>query len=450
MRRRFDRASDLPGTNYTLRMRRCAAIITVGTLSALTASTLAGDGPCETWTAFGDGANDEVDVLGIYDDQLVAGGFFTSIDGQSASRIARFDGSDWHPFNAGLPGVPRTFLEHNGLLYVGGGFTSAGDVNNVSYIAQWNGSAWNYFDGDPTAGMNGPVHALTVYNGDIVAAGQFTMAGQTPANYIARWDGTSWQPFGDGMGGSQFTRVYDVAVYNGELIAGGEFPTADGRTVNHLARWDGNQWQPFGSGVGGVTFANVRAMTIFECDLVIGGNFTEVDGVEAFVVARWDGTSWSPLGEGLFGPVYAMTVFGDQLVASGEFFETASGETVNHIAIWDGSEWSALETGMTGGSGFTRVYAVTAFGDNLIAGGDFGTAGSVSAENIAQWDGCFPIPCPYDLNDSGAVDVNDLLTMLGDWGPCSGCGECPSDVNKDGNIGVSDLLGLLAAWGPCP
>jgi hypothetical protein len=55
-------------------------------------------------------------------------------------------------------------------------------------------------------------------------------------------------------------------------------------------------------------------------------------------------------------------------------------------------------------------------------------------------------PCLTDLDDSGATDVDDLLTMLGAWGT-DGAGAdvaVPFDL-----VDVNDLLALLAAWGDC-
>ena len=49
-----------------------------------------------------------------------------------------------------------------------------------------------------------------------------------------------------------------------------------------------------------------------------------------------------------------------------------------------------------------------------------------------------------DVNGDGTVDVLDLLTLLGDWGPCP---SCASDLNGDGTVNVLDLLDLLANWG---
>lgn len=76
----------------------------------------------------------------------------------------------------------------------------------------------------------------------------------------------------------------------------------------------------------------------------------------------------------------------------------------------------------------------------------------VGGHNGAQGAGlldiaCYPKPqCPADLNGDGTVDVSDLLTLLGAWGPCS---NCPSDINGDGIVDGSDLLDLLDAWGEC-
>jgi hypothetical protein len=52
---------------------------------------------------------------------------------------------------------------------------------------------------------------------------------------------------------------------------------------------------------------------------------------------------------------------------------------------------------------------------------------------------------PGDVDGSGDVGVDDLLALLGVWGPCEGC---PADGDGDGVVDVNDLLGLLAAWGP--
>ena len=59
--------------------------------------------------------------------------------------------------------------------------------------------------------------------------------------------------------------------------------------------------------------------------------------------------------------------------------------------------------------------------------------------------------CPADVNNSGGVEVNDLLAVINAWGACPvPPASCPADINQDGLVSVSDLLAVIAAWGPCP
>jgi hypothetical protein len=47
---------------------------------------------------------------------------------------------------------------------------------------------------------NDVVYSLTVFDGDLIAGGIFTEAGDTSASYIARWDGFEWTPLASGIG----------------------------------------------------------------------------------------------------------------------------------------------------------------------------------------------------------------------------------------------------------
>lgn len=53
------------------------------------------------------------------------------------------------------------------------------------------------------------------------------------------------------------------------------------------------------------------------------------------------------------------------------------------------------------------------------------------------------VPCPADLDGSGAVDSADLAILLSAWKTADG------DLDGDGTTGAEDLTGLLAAWGDC-
>ena len=55
---------------------------------------------------------------------------------------------------------------------------------------------------------------------------------------------------------------------------------------------------------------------------------------------------------------------------------------------------------------------------------------------------------PADLNCDGIVDFDDLLLLLGAFGPCPGDGvPCRGDVDGNGEVAFPDLLTLLSDWG---
>lgn len=61
----------------------------------------------------------------------------------------------------------------------------------------------------------------------------------------------------------------------------------------------------------------------------------------------------------------------------------------------------------------------------------------------------FGIPltaCPADVNDDGAVNIDDLFQLLGTWGPCW---ECVEDITGDGQVDIEDIFDVLADWGLC-
>jgi len=364
-----------------------------------------------SWSALGGGMNDAVYGLGVFDDgtgpALYAGGRFTVVDGEPASRVARWDGSGWSALGSGTDGDVRAlagFDAGNGpALFVGGDFSIAGGLvlNNV---ASWTGASW-----EPLGqGMNGGVSALAVFDDGggpaLYAGGGFTTQGGLPANRIAKWDGTSWSPLDGGLGGSSQTVDALVVFDDGggpALYAAGGFYWADDVAAKYVAKWDGTSWSDLDGGMELGLDPFVGALVVFDDGsgpaLYAGGDFTVAGGVPASRIARWDGTSWSALGSGMNAPtgspdVRALAVFDDgggpALYAGGDYL-TAGGVTANGIAKWDGTSWSALGVGMPGF--FESVLALAVFDDGsgpaLYAGGHFQSAGGVPANHIAKWDG---------------------------------------------------------------
>ncbi|MFN9133609.1 MAG: GC-type dockerin domain-anchored protein [Phycisphaerales bacterium] len=257
---------------------------------------------------------------------------------------------------------------------------------------------WQPFD--PTTatfpGVNGIVNATTMWDPDgpgpqtpkLVVGGVFTFAVNVLANNIALYDPATgaWSALGSGMSnGASSAFVYALTTLpGGDLIAGGRFTTAGGVTVNSIARWNGSAWSALGTGMNNIVWS---LTTLPSGDLIAGGTFTTAGGVPANYIALWNGSAWSALGSGMSGgsfpTVFALTTLpsGD-LIAGGDF-TTAGGVPVNRIARWNGSAWSALGTGMN-----NEVTALTTLPNgDLIASGLFTNAGGVPANRIARWNG---------------------------------------------------------------
>jgi len=64
----------------------------------------------------------------------------------------------------------------------------------------------------------------------------------------------------------------------------------------------------------------------------------------------------------------------------------------------------------------------------------------------------FTAGCRGDVNRSGEINVQDLLAVIGSWGPCPpGChSPCAGDVTGSCVVNVDDLLLVIGAWGACP
>lgn len=59
--------------------------------------------------------------------------------------------------------------------------------------------------------------------------------------------------------------------------------------------------------------------------------------------------------------------------------------------------------------------------------------------------------CDADITGSGNVNVDDLLAVINQWGPCPASpAPCGADTNFNGVVNVDDLLAVINAWGPCP
>ncbi|XDD45847.1 hypothetical protein AB3N60_14165 [Leptospira sp. WS39.C2] len=220
--------------------------------------------------------NNEVSVLHIKNNQLFLGGNFTTISGQSRTKLAvyqlpSFELSSFNPIVT--PGIVTNLISDDNNIYFGGTFTTVNGStrNNVAAFSLNDFSLTNW---NPNA--NSQVSALFNLNNNILLGGLFTTAGGGPRTYIQavnKVDGLfvnipTTSPDGD---------VSGIASYNGKIYIGGFFTTIGGFPNQYLASFqqdtgafESNRFQ-----LNGGTFYNMFVSS--GGLMVIHGSFTSVN-----------------------------------------------------------------------------------------------------------------------------------------------------------------------------
>lgn len=136
--------------------------------------------------------------LAVFRGELVAGGLFDSIGGNSCGGVARYDGQAWRCLGSGFVGLQDS------------------DVG---------------------------VRDLHVAGNDLFAAGHFAATAEdTVLNHVARWGGDTWTPLGTGLAGNVYQPTafaWSVLDYEDALYVTGQFARAGSIEAWNLARWNG-------------------------------------------------------------------------------------------------------------------------------------------------------------------------------------------------------------------
>ena len=306
----------------------------------------------------------------------------------------------WHALGDGANAQVYAVTFYNGNIYAGGNFDTVGGIY-ANHIAMWNGTSWQPL----LNGVNDIVEVMIVYNNELIVGGKFSNAsGVANTNRIAKWNGSAWSSLGNGM--VDDGKVLSLFVYNDELIVGGQFDSAGA----HIAKWNGSSWSQLGTGVNNQVFA----MTEYNNDLIVGGKFDTAGGILVKRIAKWNGSTWSALSNSDFQQdVNALTVYNDSLIAGGEF-HTISGVNTEYIARYNGTSWERLGHGTQ-----DKVYALSVFDDELIVAGKFNFVYTISNDTIymnriAKWNGSRWAGLSTGMNDQVyAITANDTSLIAG-------------------------------------
>ncbi|MBP7551999.1 MAG: Ig-like domain-containing protein [Spirochaetes bacterium] len=328
-------------------------------------------------------ANYDVSALAISGSAIYAGGKFTTISGQSRNNIAAIDittglATDWNPNVDGDTNNNVSVLAvSGGNVYAGGFFTSIGGQsrNNIAAIDITTGLAtsWN-----PNA--NYGVSSLTISGSNVYAGGSFTSIGGQSRNRIAAIDvttglATGWNPSANGV-------VYALAISGSNVYAGGFFTSIGGQSRNNIAAIDLDTglpitWNPNASN-------RVSALVVSGSTLYVGGSFTTIDGkirnrIAAIDLDTGHATIWGPSAN---DPVTKLVVSGINLYAGG-YFTTISGQTRNRIAAIDITTGFATSWNPDADN---YVNSLIISGSVVYVGGNFSSIGGESRNRLAAID----------------------------------------------------------------
>ncbi|MEZ4733990.1 MAG: hypothetical protein R3E79_43410 [Caldilineaceae bacterium] len=426
-----------------------------------------------SWSEVGSGVSndgyDDVSVLsaGVAGD-LYVGGTFRIVGDQRVDNIAQWQNESWRALGNGLlrneyGDSPATLyaiaVDDAGWVYVGGEFTIAGGVQ-VNNLAVWNSSGWVNI-----GGANARVRDLVVVGDDLYVGGEFTQIGGIAANHVARWNRTTlqWSALGAGINDT----VYALAYADGLLYVGGAFKAAGNVTADDVAYWDGAQWHAFGTKMrifevgdrGGEVGTYVNDLIVHGDSVFIAGHFqtiqqgTNTADLSSFQVVHniveWQRSTdtWFWLGDhaqrGVTSSGYSgfsidantLAIVGNTLYVGGHF-DQAGGLAASNLARWDliGAQWLSLNASL-GGVDDPEVNALAAYGSALFVGGQFLSAGNVTANFIAQLD---TTADTWSDLDGGVKWYNDRFTAV------TAVAATPSGVYLGGDF---DQAGGLSASG---
>ena len=333
------------------------------------------------------GTNGIVSTIIRHGDYIFVGGSFTIISNITANNIAMFHvpSGTWSALGSGVSGgefncfghcILSLSVDKDGNLYAGGWFDKAGDVE-ANRIAKWNGDHWSALGSGITGGTQSKVNTIAIDNeNNIYVAGQFTTAGSISANNIAKWDGTEWTALGTGLNSSTLA----LALNNdGNLFAAGLFTMAGNVSASKIAMWDGNEWSSLGSGIGGNYVQSMKFDN--NGNLYVGGDFSKAGEIYLSGLAIWNGEIWSSLPLINIWEKNIWTAI--EIDISGNIYVGGESYTSNNIVKWNGESWSQLAGGV---NNTVRTLAFDMY-DNLYVGGEFSSAGEITAKNIAKWNG---------------------------------------------------------------
>jgi hypothetical protein len=343
----------------------------------------------------------------------------------------------------------------------------AGSNSGSAYVFRFDGDSWveeQKLVAPDGASWDALGTSVGLSGGQVLAGAYDDDLGyNSGAVYVFSDDGTTWNFDGkilpsDGLANQFFGDRVDVQGDVAVIGAYGDYELGSPTGAAYVFRFVDGEWQEeqkLHASDAGALDEFGRAVAITGDLLVVGapnegnpGNGLPV-GQGAAYVFRFDGTSWSQdaklmdaegAAQDKFGASVAITE-GVAVVGSPSDDDNGTQSGSAFLFHHDGLSWvEQVQLVAPEGSNAGKFgHAVARVGNQAVVGALSGSAFMVMGGGGAASTGE-----PGDANQDGVTDVDDLIFVLMNWGPC---GEtCEGDLNCDEMITVDDLLLVITNW----
>jgi len=393
------------------------------------------------------GANNTVyslKVLLTYGDFLLCGGAFTTIAGQTRSRLCSFDLStgnitSWAP---NVNGTVYFVTADVNDIFIGGSFTTV-DAQQRNRIAKFSNPSFPPVLSNWNPSVNNTVYVIGQNGSDVFIGGSFTQINLYTRNYIASIDLssgklTNWNP------GTNNT-VFTMLAVGSTLYIGGQFTTVAGQPRNRLASFnltDGTltSWNPSAN-------SDVRTIASDGINfLFVGGAFTSItqgaaytrNYLASFSLSSGLITPWAPNAN---GNVYALSVSGGALYVGGAF-TSIHGQTRNRLAKFDLNSGGLLSWAPNVNN---IVWAIAVSGSNVYIGGQFTSVNLTTRNYIALVDAVSGNLLPWNPNANGQIYT---ITLTGSTAYVGGAFTIIGGQPRNRIAGIDLATGSATSWNP--
>lgn len=356
----------------------------------------------------GSGFSSTVNNLAIQEDgKILAGGGFTSYNGNTSNRIARIlpTGAFDNEFNTGTgfnAAINIISVLNDGRIMTGGNQNSY-NSNFMNNLGRLNADGTRDFSFNSGNAFNGAVQTITVASdAKIWVGGTFTRYFNDISNNIVKLntDGSrdaSFNAAGTGFNNNVFAIV---ELPGGVTLIGGQFTTYNGATHNRIVALNQNgtinNSINLGSGFNGVVRAIVRQP---DGKILIGGAFTSYDNTTRNRIIRLnaDGTidNGFNIGTGFPSTVRCIALQSDGKILVGGEFTSYDGNTNRNRIVrlnTDGSLDNSFQVGTAFNNSVSKILVDN--NNRIYVIGEFTSFNSVNRNRIVR------------LTSDGSMDGN--------------------------------------------